>query len=367
MAKDYYRILGVSKEATTEEIKKAYKKLARQYHPDNKETGNEERFKEINEAAAVLADTDKRGQYDQFGDADAFKRSSGFSGYDFSEAGFGDFASFDFGDIFDRFFGGGVSGFSRGSRRGRDLRAEIEISLEEVASGVTKNLVIAKLDACSRCEGTGAQSGSDVVRCPDCHGSGTLKQARRTPFGIFATSSPCRRCEGSGEVVEHPCEMCDGTGQLEKEKKIQVKVPAGVENGMKLRIAGEGEAGERGTPAGDLYIIVHVKEHGQFTRKGNDIHVEAPISVVQAMLGDEIEVPTLNGTAVLRIPPGTQPGTVFRMKGRGLPSMHGYGEGSEFVRIDVEIPKSLSRRQKELLKEFAEASKDKGLFRRMFE
>src|SRR3989338_8263702 len=271
MAKDYYKILGVGKGATTEDIKKAYKRLARQYHPDNKETGSEEKFKEINEAAAVLADQEKRGQYDQFGDADAFKRSSGFSGFDFGNFGSEDFASFDFGDIFDRFFGGGFSGgYSAQRQRGRDLRAEIEVSLHEVASGITKSLVVAKMDACSRCGGTGAQPGSDAVRCPDCHGSGMLKQARRTPFGIFATSSPCRRCGGNGEVVAHPCEMCDGTGQLEKEKRIQVKIPAGVEEGMKLRVPGEGEAGERSGSNGDLYVEIQVKEHPIFTREGED-------------------------------------------------------------------------------------------------
>jgi molecular chaperone DnaJ len=368
MSKDYYKILGVDKNATKEDIKKAYKKLAKKYHPDiNKEEGAAEKFKEINEAAAVLGDDTKRQQYDQFGDAEAFKRagSANFNGFDPGNFGFGDFASFDFGDIFDQFFSGG--GFSRSSRRGpksgASIRVDIEITLEEASTGVTKTLSIPRIEKCPKCNGSGAESDDDVKECPECHGSGTVRRTQRTPFGMFATTSACRQCSGKGKIVEKECNNCDGTGLVKKTRKIEVKVPAGAEEGTNLRISGEGEAGEQGAPNGDLYVIVHVKEHKIFERDGDDLYIKKDVSFVTAALGGEIEVPTLEGKAKLKIPSGTQPGTIFKMKGKGIPYLHGYGTGDELVEINIKVPEKLSKKQKELLKSFDKASKKKGLFR----
>ncbi len=367
MAKDYYNILGVDKNATKEDIKKAYKNLAKKYHPDiNKDDPSaEQKFKEINEAAAVLGDDQKRSQYDQFGDADSFKRAgggAGFEGFDFG--GFGDFASFDFGDIFDQFFSGG--GFSRGRRRGprsgANLRADVEITLEEAASGTTKTLSVPRVEKCPECGGTGAQSEADVHECPECRGSGTSRQTQRTPFGVFATTATCQECQGRGKIIENPCKNCDGTGLVHRTRKIEIKIPAGAEEGTNLRVSGEGEAGEHGAPSGDLYVIIHVKEHHVFDREGDNIHVNVRISFSTAALGGEIDVPTLEGKAKLKIPSGTQPGTVFRMKGKGIPFLHGYGQGDEMVEVTIKVPERLSKKQKELLKEFDRTGKKKGFF-----
>lgn len=359
MAKDYYKILGVSKDASKEEIKKAYKQLAKKCHPDlNKEDGSTEKFKELNEAAAVLGDDQKREQYDNFGKAD----TSGFdaSGFDFSDFSRGE--EFDFGDIFDQFFGGGGRGpgFRRGygQERGSDLRYDMEITLEESAFGATKNIIIPRMDKCSRCDGSGAKSGSDVKTCEQCRGAGVVKQTRRTPFGIFATTSTCGKCGGEGKVIEEECPVCDGAGRVEKNTKIEIMIPKGVEYGSKLRIKGEGEAGEKGASSGDLYVVIHIKKHDVFERKGNDIYVQVPISFVQAALGDEIIVPTLEGEAKLKIPPGTQTSTIFRMRGKGIPNIRGYGSGDENVKVAVEVPTKLSKKQKELLEEFASVSGD---------
>jgi molecular chaperone DnaJ len=367
MAKDYYKTLGVSKNATKDEIKKAYKQLAKKYHPDlNKETDAGEKFKEINEAASVLGDDEKRQQYDQFGDAEAYKRAGG-QGF---QGGFGDFgfensAGFDFDDIFDQFFSGG--GFSRqrrgrrGGRTGSDLRADIEITLEEAATGVVKTINVQRVEKCPVCKGTGAESEEDVKTCPDCNGTGSIRRTQRTPFGVFATTSQCPRCHGTGRIVEKECENCDGTGVVRKTRKIEIKIPAGAEEGTNLRVSGEGEAGELGAQSGDLYIIIHVKEHPVFERDGDDILVKVDISFVTAALGGEVEVPTLEGKAKLKIPSGTQTGTIFRMKGKGIPFLHGYGKGDENVEVIVKVPENLSKKQRELLYEFEKAEK-KGLF-----
>ncbi|MEA3430799.1 MAG: molecular chaperone DnaJ [Nanoarchaeota archaeon] len=355
MAKDYYDTLGVGKDASKEEIKKAYKKLAKKYHPDiNKEEGSSDKFKEINEAAAVLSDEQKRKQYDQFGSADF----QGFQGFDFSEmfgggSSGGGFGSFDFGDIFDQVFGGSRRRRG-GASRGSDLRYDIEITLEEAAFGTTHNIVIPRFETCSKCEGTGAKSKSDIKTCTECNGSGYVKRTQRTPFGMFATTSSCPRCGGEGKVIKDLCEYCDGAGKVKKKKKIEVKIPAGVETGSRLRISGEGEAGEKGGPPGDLYIVIHVEEHDIFVRDGNDIYIEVSISYTQATLGDEIEVPTLKGDAKLKIPSGTQPGTVFRMRGKGIKSLRGFGTGDEKVRVQVNVPKKLNKKQKELIQKLHE-------------
>lgn len=372
MAKDYYDILGVSKSATKEEIKKAYKKLAKQHHPDiNKGSGATEKFKEINEAASVLGDDEKRTQYDQFGDADAFKKSSGFSGFDSSDFGFGtsDFASFDFEDIFNRFFSGGFSGSSRRrvQRQGDDLRYDIEITLEESAFGAVKEIVLPKLERCPKCDGSGAESSSDIINCPDCRGSGAIRRVSRTPFGMFSTTTTCGKCRGEGKVIKNECGHCDGTGVIKKTKKIEIKLPAGAEDGTNLRLAGQGEAGEKGARAGDLYIVIHVREHDVFDRDGDNINVKVHIPFAVAVLGGEVDVPTLNGKEAIKIPPGTQSNSMFKLRGKGIPHLHGSGVGDENVEAIVAVPKHLTAKQKELLRQFEKESKNKGFFQKVFE
>jgi molecular chaperone DnaJ len=359
MTKDYYKILGVSKDASKEEIKKAYKKLAKKYHPDiNDSDGSADKFKEVSEAAAVLSDDQKKEQYDNFGSDDG---QSGFnaSGFDFSDFARGS----DFGDIFDQVFGGGGGGGfgqrrNHGPQRGSDLRYDIEITLEDAAFGDKKNIIIPRLQTCSRCEGTGAKSGSDVKTCTECHGSGVMKQTRRTPFGIFATTTSCNKCRGEGKIIEEECPVCDGAGRAEKNTKIEITIPKGVEEGSRLRISGEGEAGEKNAPSGDLYIVIHIKKHDVFERRGNDINIDVPISFIQATLGDEINVPTLKGEAKLKIPIGTQTSTIFRMGGKGIPHLQGYGNGDQNVKIIVQTPEKLNKKQKDKLKEFGKLCGD---------
>jgi molecular chaperone DnaJ len=373
MTKDYYKILGVNKNATKEEIKKAYKKLARKHHPDvNKDDGASEKFKEINEAAQVLGDDAKRQQYDQFGDADAFKQASGFRGFNASDFGFdfGNFASFDFGDIFDQFFGGGGP-FGKGRRRqpsrGADLRYDMEITLEEAAFGTEKEISIPRNEQCPECKGSGAKSSSDIVDCPDCNGSGMTRRTQRTPFGMFSTTTTCRKCHGEGKYIKEECLSCDGTGIVHKRRKLKVKIPQGAEEGTNLRITGEGEAGQRGASQGDLYIVLHMKEHKTFERKGDDIFITVNIPFTTAVLGGEIDVPTLKGKAKLKIPSGTQSGTVFKMNDLGIPFLHGQGKGDELIKIEIEVPKHLNSKQKKLLKEFEKMSKKKGFIKKVFE
>ncbi|PIN86063.1 molecular chaperone DnaJ [Candidatus Woesearchaeota archaeon CG10_big_fil_rev_8_21_14_0_10_44_13] len=370
MSKDYYKTLGVEKGASKDDIKKAYKRLAKKYHPDlNKEPDAEKRFKEINEAASVLADDQKRQQYDQFGTADFAGYQGGAGGFDFSEFmnQSGDFG-FDFESIFDSFFGGNAfggggrgRGSRRGSRRGSDLIYEIEITLEEAAFGAEKHITIPKMDHCDECNGTGS-AGSGTTTCDECNGTGMVRQTRRTPFGIFATASPCRKCRGEGTIIKNPCRECRGTGIVEKTKRIKVDIPAGVSDGLRLRMPGEGEAGEKAGPLGDLYVSIHVKQHNIFKREGDDIYTEIPISFAQAALGDEIEVPTLEGKANMKIPAGTQTNTIFRMKGRGIPNIRGHGKGDEKIRAIVDVPTRLTKKQKELLEEFdRDLGKKKGI------
>lgn len=372
MSKDYYKILGVSKNATKEEIKKAYKKLAKKYHPDiNKEDGTTEKFKEINEAAQVLGDDTKRQQYDQFGDADAFKQASGFGGFDFRDFG-SDFASFDFGDIFDKFFGGGGSPFGqrRGRRRasrGSDLRYDMEIKLEDAAFGAEKEISIPRNEQCPKCNGSGAKSASDVVDCPDCGGSGMERRTQRTPFGMFATTTTCRKCHGNGQYIKDECVECDGAGVVHKRRKLKIKIPKGTEEGTNLRISGEGEAAPKGGQTGDLYIVLHIEPHDTFEREGDDIKVKVNIPFTTAALGGEIEVPTLKGKAKLKIPAGTQSGTVFKMNGLGIPYLHGHGEGDELVELDIAVPTKLNAKQKKLLKDLEKESGKKGFLKKILE
>ncbi|MBW2987439.1 molecular chaperone DnaJ [Candidatus Woesearchaeota archaeon] len=352
MAKDYYDILGVSKEATKEEIKKAYKKLAKKYHPDvNKSPDAEKKFKEINEAASVLADNKKREQYDRFGSAE------GIGGFDFRGFDFGGgFGGINFDEIFEMFTGG-MNPFGRRSRRqgpirGNDLAYDLDIDLEDAAFGAEKQILVPVLVACEKCNGSGAEDPDDIETCHDCNGSGYVKRSSRTPFGIFATTSSCRTCGGTGKYIKNLCSYCDGEGRVHKNNKITVDIPKGVHTGTRLRLAGKGEAGLKGGRAGDLYIIIRVKEHEIFERRNNDIYVRVPISFAQAALGAEIEAPTLKGKAKLKVPAGTQTNTLFKLKGKGIPSLSGYGSGDEFVQVIIEVPKKLTAKQKKLLKEF---------------
>ncbi len=363
MAKDYYKILGVSENASKEDIKKAYKRLAKKYHPDLNKTEPDaaERFKEINEAASVLGDEKKRAQYDRFGStSEGF--GGGSQGFDFSDFGFSDFG-FDFEDIFDTFFSRGFGRQSRGPRRGADLRYELEITLEEAAFGTKKNIVVPRMEKCEECKGTGALSDSDIAVCDKCNGRGRIQNIKRTPFGIFSTTTACPKCHGEGKIIKNPCPKCNGTGLVHHDRKIEIRIPEGVDDGNELRIAGGGEAGAKNGSPGDLYVVINVKPHDMFQRKNNDIHIDVPISFAQAALGDEIEVPTLKGRAKLKIPAGTQTNTIFRMKGKGIPNLHGYGTGSENVKVIVETPTNLTKKQKELLREFEKGTKKKkGVF-----
>ena len=371
MAKDYYHVLGVDKKASKEEIKKAYKRLAKQYHPDlNKDSSATEKFKEINEAASVLGDDQKRSQYDQFGDAESYKRAGGqsYSGSDFGD--FSDFSgSFDFEDIFDKVFGGGFGnfGFNRGRRKtkGSDLLYELEIDLEDAYSGSTKSIIIPRNSICEDCNGSGAASSSDIVICPNCKGSGYETRTQRTPFGLFQTTSPCSKCRGAGQYIKKECEECDGTGIIREKTSFDVTIPKGADTGLRLRIRGHGEAVQNGS-TGDLYVQIKVKPHKIFERRDDDIYLEAPISFAQAALGSEIDIPTMTGKASLKIPSATQTGTVFRMKGKGMPSLHDGSHGAELVRVIIQVPKSLSKKQVQLLKDFEKESDDKGLFKSFF-
>jgi molecular chaperone DnaJ len=372
MKRDYYEVLGVSRNASKEEIKQAYRRLAMQYHPDrNKSPDAEEKFKEISEAYGVLSDDDKRRQYDMFGHAGIdgrYTQEDIFRGIDFEDI-FGDLG-FDFmnlGSIFESFFSGGKR-YRRGPRRGSDLRFDMEITLEEAARGVEKKIKYPRLETCGSCSGTGARPGTSPVTCPACNGSGQVGFTKRTPFGQFTSVTTCSRCRGEGKVIETPCQSCGGSGKVKATKQLIVKVPPGVDSGSRLRLAGEGEAGEQGAPPGDLYVVIHVKPHEVFVREGDDLFLELPITFSQAALGDRVTIPTLNGSARLSIPPGTQSGTVFRLRGKGMPRLRSYGRGDLHVKVQVKTPTKLSREQRRLFQELAkyeEREARKGIFSRV--
>lgn len=363
MAKrDYYEVLGVSKDASEQDIKKAYRRLARQYHPDvNKDDPTaEEKFKEISEAYQVLSNAEARERYDRFGHA-AFERGGAGAGGGDPFGGFGGFGGFEgFDDIFDMFFGGGGGGrrHANAPRKGADLRYDLELDFKDAAFGLETEITIPRTETCDHCHGNQAEPGTPIRTCPDCGGSGEVRQVRQTAFGRFVNVQPCQRCRGEGKVVETPCTKCRGVGTVRRERTIQVKIPAGVDDGHRLRLAGEGEAGERGGPPGDLYVFIRVRPHEFFRREQNDVYCEVPISFVQAALGDEIEVPTLQGTAKLKVPEGTQSGTRFRLKGHGIPDVRGYGRGDQYVVTRVVTPTKLSSKQRELLREFARVGGD---------
>ena len=358
--RDYYEVLGISKGAGEDEIKKAYRKLAVKFHPD-KNPGDheaEERFKELGEAYEALMDPQKRAAYDRYGHA-AFQQGGGFGGgggggfhdpFDLFREVFGSGGGA--GGIFEQFFGGGGGGGadSHGRQRGADLRYDMQISLEEAAAGVEKEIEIRKLDTCDTCSGSGAQKGSHAVTCSTCRGRGQVVAAR----GFFQVAQTCPNCHGTGQTIDKPCKSCHGDGRMEKTSRIKLKIPAGIDEGARLRSSGGGEAGLRGGSPGDLYVVLHIKEHAIFQRDGMDLHCEMPIPFSVAALGGEVHVPTLKGAVNLKIPSGTQSGAVFRVRGQGMPAFQSSAHGDLMTRVQVEVPTRLNGEQRKALEHFAE-------------
>ena len=365
MAKrDYYEVLGVSRGATEAEIKSAYRKLAVRYHPDKNpgDQAAEEKFKEAAEAYSVLSDAEQRARYDRFGHAGVSGAAGaqgawGAQGFGGIEDILGDL--FGFGEVFGG--RGGTAGGRRAAQRGADLRYDLEMTLEEAAAGMTAQLRIPRLEACDACKGSGSAPGTQPETCPGCGGAGQVRYQQ----GFFSVARTCGQCRGAGRVIRTPCETCKGAGRVEREKQIEVKIPAGVETGSRLRLAGEGEAGAQGGPAGDLYVVIHVKEHETFERQGNNLYASVPVTFAQAALGAEVTVPTLEGQEPLKVPAGTQTGTVFRLKGHGMPVLGGRGRGDLFVSVTVVTPTTLTREQRKLLEQLAQIEEkdlsDKGL------
>lgn len=366
MARDYYEILGVGKGASDDEIKRAYRRLAQKHHPD-KPGGDEKKFKEINEAYQVLSDKQKRGQYDQFGQTFEQAQAQGRGGFGGAQ-GFGDFGgfadafrnasggvNFDFGgggfeDIFGDIFGGGARR-GRTRKQGEDIAIDMELTLEEAYSGVEREVNIHKRTICPACKASGAEPGSKTITCPTCKGKGEVRQTQRTILGSFTQVSVCPECGGEGKITEKKCRACGGDGRVRESVPMKIRIPAGVENGMSLTLEGAGEAGPKGGTSGDLYVNIHIKPHKYFTRQNADLIYELEIGFSQAAMGAKVEVPTITGKASLTIPAGIESGKVIRMRGEGMPNLQGRGRGDQLVNIKIKTPKSLSRRQKELLEE----------------
>lgn len=339
--RDYYEILGINKDASKDEIKKAYRKLARQYHPDvNKAENAEEKFKEVKEAYEVLNNDQKRAQYDQFGHAGA---QGGFGGQEFAGG---------FGDIFDMFFGGGSRQNPNAPRQGADLQYTMTLEFEEAIFGKETEITIPKEETCQTCKGSGAKPGTKPKTCNHCNGSGQLNTEQNTPFGRVVNRRVCHYCQGSGKIVIDKCNTCGGSGTVKKHSKIKVSIPAGIDEGQQIRISGKGEPGVNGGPPGDLFVVVQIKDHDFYKREGDHIFLELPITFAQAALGDEIEVPTVHGKVSFKIPSGTQTGKTFRLRGKGAPNVRGYGQGDQHVQVRVVTPTKLTSKQKDLLREF---------------
>lgn len=349
--RDYYEVLGVSKDASKDEIKKAYRKLARKYHPDvNNEDGAADKFKEAKEAYEVLGDEQKRPQYDQFGHAGTQGGQGGFGGAE-------DFGGF--GDIFDMFFGGGGRRRDPNApRQGADLQYTMTLGFEEAVFGKDTDIEIPKEENCDTCDGSGAKPGTKPETCSHCNGTGQLNVEQNTPFGRVVNRRVCNHCQGTGKIIPEKCNTCGGTGKVKQRKKIHLNIPAGIDEGQQIRVPGQGEPGVNGGPAGDLYVVMQVQTHEFYEREGDNIYCEMPITFTQAGLGDEVEIPTVHGKVKLKVPAATQNGKMFRLKGKGVPNVRGYGHGDQHVMIRVVTPTNLTDRQKELLREFNEISGD---------
>ena len=364
--RDFYEVMGVPKNASEDEIKKAYRKLAKKYHPDlnpgDKEA--EAKFKEVNEAYEVLSDRDKRARYDQFGHAGVdpnYGAGAAGGGSPFGQ-------DIDLGDIFSSFFGGGFGGGRRQNpnapRRGADTEAVLTISFEEAAKGCTKKVTYQNIDTCKECGGSGAQKGTAPKTCPTCNGTGQVHINQRTPFGVMQTSRTCDRCGGSGRIIDNPCRACSGNGRVRASKTVEVTIPAGINDDQVLNVPRHGNAGINGGPAGDLHVYISVRPHTIFERRGDDIWCEMPLTFTQAALGAEVTVPTLDGKVAYTVHEGTQPGDVFKLKGKGVPHLNGRGRGDQFVKVTIEVPKNLSSRQKEILREFDQQAEEKNYQKR---
>ena len=362
--RDYYEVLGVDKNATDEELKKAYRKMAKKYHPDANPDNKKEaeaKFKEVNEAYETLSDSQKRRMYDQFGHngPQGFGGGNGGNYYSYSTSGFDGFDMGDLGDIFSSFFGGGFGGRTSsrpnsGPSKGADLRYNLEISFEESFLGVEKEISLTREDTCSTCHGTGARPGTTVENCPTCKGTGQIREVQNTILGQMQTTRTCSTCHGEGKVIKEPCETCRGKGKVRKQAKIKVKIPAGIDENQTVVLRGEGGPGSKGGPKGDLYITIHIKRHNLYTRQDNNVLCDIPITFTQATLGAEIKIPMVNGTQEMyRIPEGTQTGTRFRIRGKGFPGINRNYEGDFIFTVEVQTPKKLTKEQRELLVQLA--------------
>jgi molecular chaperone DnaJ len=343
--RDYYEVLGVPREASSEDIKKAFRKLAFQFHPDhNREDGATDKFKEINEAYEILSDADKRAAYDRYGhNGPESPFGKGFDGFEFNG----------FGDIFEAFFGGNASGSRQGPQVGGDIRTHMSISFEEAALGVDKDIELARTEVCATCRGTRSRPGTQPVKCPECNGTGQIRRVQRSIFGQFINAAACDRCRGEGSLISEPCPDCKGAGLQKHRRTVSVSIPAGIDDRNAIRITGEGDAGYRGGSPGSLYVEISVAKHKYFTREGDNVLYELPVNFAQAALGAEVDVPTLYGEAKLKIPTGSQTGKVFRLKDKGISRLHGSGRGDELVILRVVTPESLTKEQRKLFEELS--------------